>query len=86
MAILFWLISVPCAGIANLLAFRIFARLKEAGIERRWWRHEDFRLYRLYWKLAPTRGWPRQTLIAAACFFGVGGAAMLVAVILYWGK
>ena len=86
MAILFLLVSVPCAGIANLLAFRIFARLREAGIKRRWWKNEDFRLYKIYWELAPARGWPRRTLIAAACFFGVGGVAMIAAVILYGGK
>ena len=84
-AFVFWLISLPCAAIANILAFRIFDRLREAGIERRWWKNEDFRLYKLYWKMAPDHGWPRGTLVVAACFFAVGGAAVLLA-ISYWGR
>jgi hypothetical protein len=87
MAIVFWLISVPCAAIANFLAFRIFARLSDAGIERGgYWLREDIRLYRLYWRLAPARGWPRRTLVTAASFFAVSAAAILVAAILYWGR
>ena len=85
-AIVFWLIRMPCAAIANILAFRIFARLREAGIERRWWKNEDVSLYRLYWRMAPAHGWPRGTLVAAGSFFAVGGAALLLMTILYWGK
>ena len=88
MAIIFWLISLPCAAIANILAFRIFARLNEVGIEKRWWswKYEDIELYKLYWRLAPARGWPRRTLVAAVCFFAVGAVSILSAAILYWGK
>jgi hypothetical protein len=69
-----------CAGIANFLAFWVFARLDSIGHPRHWWRlGEDFRLYRLYWKLAPEHRWSRVPLIAAASFFLVAGAGLFLA-------
>jgi len=75
----FWAVSIPCAGIANFLAFWIFARLDSIGHPRHWWRMEDIRLYRLYWKLAPEHRWSRVPLIAAASLFLIAGAAMFLA-------
>ena len=75
----FWAVGVPCAGIANVLAFWIFARLGSIGHARHWWRMEDFRLYRLYWKLAPEHGWSRMPLIAAGGFFLLAVASVFLA-------
>jgi hypothetical protein len=30
-----------------------------------WWPNRDFRLYSAYWKIAPTKGWSRLSLIGA---------------------
>jgi hypothetical protein len=76
----FWAVAIPCAAIANFFAFQIFTRLESAGYPRRWWRMEDFRLYKLYWKLAPEHGWSRTPLIAAGvCFVIVAVAVLLFA-------
>lgn len=78
-SIWFWAVAMPCAGIANVLAFWVFARLDSVGHPRHWWRMEDFTLYRLYWKLAPEHGWSRLPLVAAASSFLVAGIALLAA-------
>jgi hypothetical protein len=76
----FWAISIPCGWIANVLALWIFARLDSVGHPRHWWRSEDFRLYRLYWKVAPANGWSRLPLIAAASSFMIAVVAAFLAV------
>jgi hypothetical protein len=74
----FWTVSIPCAGVANVLAFWIFARLHSIGYTRHWWRMEDFKLYKLYWELAPEHGWSRLPLIAAGGFFLIACAVLLL--------
>lgn len=76
----FWVVSIPLAAIANVLAFQIFARLESLGYRRRWWRMEDFRLYKLYWKLAPEQGWSRMPLIVAGLCVGAAAVVLFVAV------
>ena len=75
---IFWFVSIPCVAVANVFAFWIFARLRQLGFERKWWR-PDFELYLLYWKLAPVNGWSRAPLIAAGSLFVGGIAALLLA-------
>lgn len=70
---------MPCAGVATVLAFWIFARLDSVGHPRHWWRNEDLRLYRLYWKLAPEHDWSRVPLVAAAISFLIAGVALFIA-------
>jgi hypothetical protein len=74
----FWRVSIPCAAIANVLAFWVFARLKSVGYKRRWWKMEDFKLYETYWRIAPEHSWSRLPLIAAVGIFLLGVAALLL--------
>ncbi len=75
-----WAVTMLFAGIANAFAFWVFARLDSAGYPRRWWRMEDFRLYSVYWKLAPKQGWSRLPLIGAGAALLIAGTALLIAV------
>ena len=72
-------LGTTCTAIANLLTFEIFNRLESLGHLRRWWRMEDYKLLRLYWKLAPDHGWPRSPLIAAVGLMLIAFAALLLA-------
>jgi hypothetical protein len=73
-ALLVCLTAGSCTA-ADLVAGQVFARLQPLGYERHWWRMEDFRLYRLYWHLAPAHGWPRWPLtVSFGCFLGCGAA------------
>jgi len=68
------------AAFANILAFQAFDRLETLGYKRRWWKLEDFKLYRLYWQLAPKYGWPRWPILIAGCCFAIG-AVVFVALV-----
>jgi len=74
----FWAVAIPVGVIANFLAFQIFTRLESVGYSRRWWQMEDFRLYKLYWKIAPEHGWSRTPLIAAGICFVIAAAVVLL--------
>ena len=79
---LLFALGLGSATVANLVAFQAFARLESLGYRRRWWKMEDLRLYRLYWLLAPSHGWPRWPLVTAmAVFVGCGGAFMLTVIL-----
>jgi hypothetical protein len=75
----FWAVAMACAGITNALALWIFTRLAAVGYPRRWWRMEDFKLYKLYWKLAPEHGWSRMPLLASGVSLLIAGAALFLA-------
>ena len=78
----FWAIAIPLGAVANLFAFQIFARLETLGYGRCWWRMEDFRLYKLYWKLAPQHGWSRMPLVAAGlCFVSAAAVVVFIALV-----
>jgi opacity protein-like surface antigen len=79
-AVLFAL-AMGSATAANLVAFQAFARLESLGYGRRWWKMKDFRLYRLYWQLAPRHGWPRWPLATAFATFFACGAAFILAIL-----
>jgi hypothetical protein len=80
----FWAIAIPLGAVANLFALQIFSRLESVGYPRRWWRMEDFRLYKLYWKLAPEHGWSRMPLVAVGLCFVSAAAAVLVVALGTW--
>jgi len=74
----FWTISIPCAAVASVLLFWIFARLRTLGFERQWWKMQDFKLYATYWRLAPGQGWSRLPLIAAFALFALACVTLLL--------
>jgi len=67
--IIFLLIVIPCAATATVFAILILVRVGRLGYHRTGWPARDFRLYAVYWREAPKRGWSRWPLIGAAAFF-----------------
>ncbi len=83
----FWIVCIPCAAIANVLAFWIFARMSTLGFERDVWSvWTDVRLYTLYWQKAPENGWSRSPLVTMGVLISIAVSALLSAAVLNWGK
>lgn len=83
---IFWTVCIPCAAIANVLAFWIFARMGKLGFERGIWNWGDLRLYRLYWDKAPENRWSRTPLVAMGALMAVTICALFLAALFNWGK
>jgi hypothetical protein len=66
--------GIVCGGIANACAFFILSRMESLGFSVGLWRWpgKDVQLYSGYWNIAPTRGWSRLPLIAAAVAMVLG--------------
>jgi len=76
---IFFAVTIPCGAIASGLFFWILARMHRLGHQRSGWPGRDFRLYAIYWHIAPEKGWSRWLLIAAVAFFLFGCGALFFA-------
>jgi hypothetical protein len=60
----FFVAAMVFAALANGLAFFVLGRMRSLGRRVGIWRtHNDWVLYRDYWRIAPERNWSRAPII-----------------------